>query len=86
MKHEEKYCSRCKTAFECKVGSIELCQCSEVVLDNEELEYIHKLYENCLCAKCMKALKTEYRNQNLQEKLKAILGVFYRPPKNNKAG
>ncbi|SKB49005.1 Cysteine-rich CWC [Salegentibacter holothuriorum] len=81
MKHEEKYCPRCKTAFECKVGSIQLCQCSAVALDNKEREYIRELYENCLCAECMKVLKAEYHNQNLQDKMKAILGVFYRVPK-----
>ncbi|PKD21656.1 hypothetical protein APR41_01330 [Salegentibacter salinarum] len=84
MKHEEKYCPRCKTAFECKVGSIQLCQCADIKLDNEELEYIRDLYENCLCASCMKELKTEFHNRNYQDKLKNILGVFYRSPKNQK--
>lgn len=81
IKHEEKYCPRCKTEFECKVGSIQLCQCSNIELDSDELEYIRDKYENCLCAECIKALKTEFLNQNLQDKMKAILGVFYRPPK-----
>ncbi|MBZ9729900.1 cysteine-rich CWC family protein [Salegentibacter sp. JZCK2] len=81
IKHEEKYCPRCKTEFECKVGSIQLCQCSDIKLENKELEYIRGLYENCLCARCMKELKTEFHNQNYQSKLKDILGVFYRSPK-----
>lgn len=81
-KHEEKYCPRCETKFECKVGSILMCQCTTVTLNQDESDFINEIYEDCLCANCMKALKAEYRNQLFQTKLKNILGVFYRKPKN----
>lgn len=78
IKHEEKYCPRCKTKFECKTGSIMLCQCSTVKLNYEELNYINGKYDDCLCAKCMTELRAEYQNQIFQNKLKSILGVFYK--------
>ncbi|MCX2764652.1 cysteine-rich CWC family protein [Aquimarina muelleri] len=80
IKHEEKYCPRCKSQFECKVGSILLCQCTIINLSNEERNYINEKYDDCLCANCMKALKSEYHNQLFQNKLKNILGVFYKKP------
>ena len=38
--HEEKNCPRCRRPFECKSGSILLCQCQTVVLDEEQLAWI----------------------------------------------
>lgn len=78
IKHEIKYCPRCETAFECKVGSILLCQCTAVRLEDDERDYINSQYDECLCADCMKILKSEYHNQRFQDKLKSILGVFYK--------
>ncbi len=77
--HEDKHCPKCKTTFECKVGSIMLCQCSTVQLTAEEIEFIQQQYDDCLCASCMKQLKAEYHNQLFQNKLKQILGIFYKP-------
>ncbi|QCX54123.1 cysteine-rich CWC family protein [Elizabethkingia sp. JS20170427COW] len=82
-KYEEKNCPRCQAPFDCKVGSIMLCQCSDIQLNYEELNYIGSLYDDCLCLKCMKELKAEYHNLRYQEKLKKILGVFYQLPKEN---
>jgi len=79
-KHEEKYCPRCREAFECKVGSILLCQCSEIRLNYEELEYLKSQYEDCLGANCMKELKAEYHNELYHSKLKRILGEAYKRP------
>ncbi len=62
--HEKKYCPRCSTSFECKVGSILLCQCTSVTLTETERNYLHENYEDCLCANCMKELKIEF-HQNL---------------------
>jgi hypothetical protein len=62
--HEKKYCPRCSTPFECKVGSILLCQCTSVTLTETERNYLHENYEDCLCANCMKELKIEC-HQNL---------------------
>ena len=62
IKHEEKVCPHCNQRFECKVGSIMQCQCSGVVLNEAERQYIAALYEDCLCIQCMNLLQAEYRN------------------------
>lgn len=64
---EEKYCPRCKAIFECKVGSINECQCSAIILTAEERNYISEKFDDCLCASCMKELKTEYHNNSLKK-------------------
>lgn len=66
-KHEDKYCPRCQSLFECKVGSINLCQCSAVQLTHEERVYIAKLYDDCLCAQCMQALQQALKTQNNED-------------------
>lgn len=78
IKHESKICPRCNTGFECKVGSIMLCQCSTVTLNEEEIAYMKGKYADCLCTGCMKILKAEYQNQLFSQKLKSILGVYYK--------
>ncbi|MFP9113101.1 cysteine-rich CWC family protein [Flavobacterium sp. RHBU_3] len=78
QKHESKYCPRCQAEFECKAGSISLCQCTAVVLSKEESEYISLQYNDCLCANCMKEMQATYHNQQFQNRLKAILGVYYK--------
>ncbi|MCZ2102169.1 MAG: nicotinate-nucleotide--dimethylbenzimidazole phosphoribosyltransferase [Chitinophagales bacterium] len=66
-KHEEKYCPRCNAIFECKVDTIHECPCSTIQLTVEERNYIGQKLDDCLCASCMKALKTEYHNNNLKK-------------------
>jgi hypothetical protein len=60
--HEQKYCPRCHSLFECKVGSILLCQCNKVVLDERAQAYLNKNYNDCLCAACMEEIKTILNN------------------------
>lgn len=75
-KHEGKRCPNCGSCFECKLGSILLCQCNTVPLTEAERDYIHNKFDDCLCATCMKALKQAYHDQLFQEKLKKISGLF----------
>lgn len=70
--HEKKYCPRCQTRFECKVGSILLCQCTNVTLTESERNYLLEKYEDCLCANCMKELKKEFHNNLFKQKLRKI--------------
>ena len=65
--HEQKYCPRCHSLFECKVGSILLCQCSKVSLDDRTQAYLNKNYEDCLCASCMKEIKLILKNTIMNE-------------------
>lgn len=69
QKHETKACSRCKTVFECKSGSVLLCQCQTIVLSTEQLDYINSHYDDCLCVSCLHALRTEYNLQQHKKKL-----------------
>lgn len=65
-KHETKSCPRCRSEFECKSGSVLLCQCQTIVLSAEQLEYINSLYDDCLCITCLHALRTEYNYQQFE--------------------
>ena len=49
-KQEAKRCSRYLGLFECKSGSILLCQCQAVYLILEHLDYVRAQYTDCLCA------------------------------------
>jgi hypothetical protein len=69
--------------FECKTGTLELCQCTAIYLTQGEREYIRNLYEDCLCIDCLKELKSEYHQLKHQEKLKNISPLFT-PDKSNK--
>ncbi|UEG51036.1 cysteine-rich CWC family protein [Ferruginibacter lapsinanis] len=58
--HENKVCPKCSAGFECKVGTINLCQCSTISLSEAERGYIESLYTDCLCANCLNKLKDSY--------------------------
>lgn len=73
MKHEEKRCPRCQCSFECKVGSITLCQCATIKLNDEERAYIRGSFHDCLCASCMEALKAAYHAEVRAHKLQVLL-------------
>lgn len=74
-KHEKKACSRCSTYFECKVGSILLCQCSTVRLSEAESDFMREQYIDCLCADCMMQVRAEYHNRLLKDKITKILSL-----------
>ena len=61
-KHEVIGCDRCGARIECKANSFTKCQCSEVQLTLNELEYIGDQYEACLCASCLIILQQEYQD------------------------
>jgi len=52
--HEEVTCPRCKDVFECKMGSITLCHCSNVTLNEAQREYIAFHWNECLCNHCLR--------------------------------
>lgn len=78
IKHEIKYCPRCKHTFECKLGSILLCQCTTVTLNEKERDYMREKFDDCLCADCMKEVRAEYHNNKLKNTIKKLLGIFER--------
>ncbi|QCR23935.1 cysteine-rich CWC family protein [Pontibacter sp. SGAir0037] len=73
--HESKTCPRCQCPFECKVGSILICQCSTVSLNDEERHYLGERYTDCLCANCMKELRHEFQVQKFQKMLNQLMGA-----------
>ena len=58
--HEKKQCPRCNADFECKSGTILICQCSKIELSSEQLEYCHTQYDDCLCFSCLKEMQVEF--------------------------
>jgi len=73
-KHEQKRCPRCQALFECKSGSIQLCQCQTVYLTQEHLDYVSEQYTDCLCAACLKVVRAEYDILQYTNKIDVILG------------
>lgn len=74
--HETHNCPRCNGLFECKTGSIELCQCTAIQLNREEREYIQKLFSDCLCIQCLQELKSEFHQLQHQKNLEKISPLF----------
>jgi len=58
-KHELTHCPRCGDLFECKSGSITLCQCQTVALSERQLDFVAARFDDCLCAACLQALGAE---------------------------
>ncbi len=71
--HEKKQCPRCLSEFECKTGSVLLCQCSKISLTAEQLEYCNSQYEECLCIDCLYELRSEFNVLSFRQKMKAHL-------------
>ena len=69
-KHEVKNCQRCGDGFECKTGSILLCQCQTVVLTQEQREYIAAHYDDCLCSSCLDILRREFNALRNEKNIK----------------
>jgi hypothetical protein len=67
-KHEIKICERCASAFECKVGSVNNCQCSTVRLSEGMRDFLAQAHFDCLCKNCL----TE-----LNEKIKSLDGKTF---------
>ncbi|WNO11762.1 cysteine-rich CWC family protein [Teredinibacter sp. KSP-S5-2] len=56
--HETVQCPRCKSQFECKVGSILICHCNEVKLSDGQKQYVAERWESCLCHGCLLDIQT----------------------------
>ncbi len=55
--HEVITCPRCGSKFECKMGSITICHCSDVHLSKDQQAYISEHWQGCLCHQCLLELK-----------------------------
>ncbi|MEJ7694895.1 cysteine-rich CWC family protein [Daejeonella sp.] len=61
IKHEIILCERCSKPVVCKANSYFQCQCSQVQLSLNELQFVSESFEKCLCADCLNELKLEYQ-------------------------
>ncbi len=75
--HENKTCPNCSELFECKVGSIMLCECTAVSLNEEERMYIKDKFNDCLCATCMYQLKNKYHDERIQDQISQLLNYWH---------
>lgn len=69
-KHETKHCPRCNGEFECKAGSILLCQCQTIYLNSAQMEYVNAQYDDCLCVSCLGKLRSEYNCRQHQKEIR----------------
>lgn len=51
-------CPACGAVFECHSQTGNRCWCMDVVLSENQLEYIKINYDGCLCPQCLAALAT----------------------------
>lgn len=72
-KHEHIGCPRCQRPFECRVGSINLCQCQSLTLTDDQQQYISSHYQGCLCADCLLALRSEYNQLTHQQTITKLV-------------
>lgn len=49
------------------------CQCSGVQFSDNERKYLNETYSDCLCIRCLKAIRQEYYTYSLQQKMKWII-------------
>ena len=70
--HEHKHCPLCNNRFECKAGSILLCQCIKIEMGEQERNFITEQYQDCLCAACLKEIKADFHRNQFAEKLKRV--------------
>ena len=71
--HEQKQCPRCLDTFECKTGSINLCQCNLIALTDEHHEYILSQFNDCLCTACLTELRRKFNIEMYEEKISALV-------------
>jgi len=64
-KHEKTSCPRCHKDFECKMGSILLCHCSDVRLTESQQEFTAEHWEGCLCHDCLVEISNMERVDDL---------------------
>ena len=70
FKHEPKVCPRCQGVFECKVGTVEQCHCTQVPLNDSVQQYVRTRFKDCLCNSCLKAMSMEFRLLFFHERTK----------------
>lgn len=74
-KHETISCPRCRSHFECKVGTVLQCQCAKIDLSEAERRFIQEQYQGCLCLACMQALQQSYHKHRIARLLMRLKGV-----------
>lgn len=52
-------CPKCRAEFECKVGTLALCHCSQLPLSQEQQKYIAERWQGCLCHNCLLEIQSQ---------------------------
>ena len=58
------------------MGSINLCQCQTVQLNDDERAYIQAQFDDCLCANCLLELKKEYNQRKFEGKFNRVYALY----------
>jgi len=77
-KGRTKACPRCGEDFECKMGSIEQCQCKLIRLDKLQSDYIDDIYHDCLCAACLRQMRSQYNILSFERRLSLLMHEYLR--------
>ncbi|MCW8936018.1 MAG: cysteine-rich CWC family protein [Gammaproteobacteria bacterium] len=72
-KHEQKTCPHCKSYFECKSGDILNCQCETIILTQEHRDFIASRYDDCLCAGCLRTIRSELNVSEFNEQMQMLV-------------
>lgn len=71
-KHETRSCPNCNRVFECKSNKIQNCQCETVQLTQPQRDYIATQYDDCLCANCLKELRSQFNIGQSQKTMRDL--------------
>lgn len=74
-KHEPKACPRCSSVFECKVGNVEQCQCSNITMNDQTQKHIRETYADCLCINCLKEVRSEQSIRTFYARIRKLFGI-----------
>ncbi|MBP9185667.1 MAG: cysteine-rich CWC family protein [Bacteroidia bacterium] len=57
-----EFCAKCNLQFFCNADNIIKCQCLQIKLCNEALNYIKNTYKSCLCLDCLTQINNSFLN------------------------
>ncbi len=55
-------CAKCNLQFFCTADDIDKCQCTQIKLCNEAINYIKNTYQSCLCLACLTQINNSFLN------------------------
>lgn len=68
----KKNCPRCGKKFECKPDDIFSCECTDIYIPPNLAFQIDSMYNDCICAKCLREMIEEFHKSRGEEKKQYI--------------